>query len=77
MKLLKAIGVIPDPEQDEFFPPRWGNLRTILGWTTRLPNGSYYYLRFSVVAYCQGKYPWLSAIGETANAARKAANIKR
>jgi hypothetical protein len=76
MNLLKAIGVIPDPEQDEF-PPRWGNLWTLVGWVTRLPDGSYYYLRFSIVAYCQGKYPWLSAIAETPAAARKAANIKR
>jgi hypothetical protein len=77
MKILKELGVLPDPEQDIFTAPRLGNLWNLIGWTTRLPNGSYYYLRFSVVAYCQGKYPWLSAIGETADAARKAAHIKR
>jgi hypothetical protein len=78
IKLLRAIGVLPDPEQEEQQDNsqtiRFGNLRNFAGWTVQIPNGSYYYLRFSVAAYIQGKYPWLSAIAETPEAARKAAN---
>ena len=73
-KMLQVLGVLPDAEAGDTFTVRPAAVGNLFGKTHRIPNGDFYHVRFSVVAWVAGRYPWFAGMGSSAADARRRAN---